>query len=119
MPLATPLQIGRLPVAIINPRQVPNFARATDALARTDAIGTRILALFGAWVQPEIRSLPDKKARDMRNPLRRRRQLVEMLTAKHNRLSRVDEGVCPGIYTHLQNVGKRTTTNADSRRLCS
>ena len=52
MPLAAALQASRLPVVIINPRQVRDFAPATGALAKTDAIDARILALFGARVKP-------------------------------------------------------------------
>ena len=64
MPLATALQANRLPMVIINPCQVRDFARATGALAKTDTIDARILALFGARIKPQIRPLPDKKARD-------------------------------------------------------
>jgi transposase len=102
MPLAAALQAGHLPVAVINPRQVRDFARATGALAKTDHIDARILALFGARVKPEIRPLPDKKAREMRNLLTRRRQLVEMLTAEHNRLFQSGDDIRPNIETHIQ-----------------
>ncbi len=102
MPLAAALQAGRLPVAIINPRQVRDFARATGALAKTDRIDARILALFGARVKPEIRPLPDQKAREMGSLLTRRRQLVEMLTAEHNRLFQAGDDIRPSIETHIQ-----------------
>jgi len=102
MPLAAALQASRLPVVVINPRQVRDFARATGALAKTDSIDARILALFGARVKPEIRPLPDAKAREMRSLLARRRQLVEMLTAEHNRLGRAGEDVRVGIEGHIR-----------------
>jgi len=102
MPLAAALQARGLPVVIVNPRQVRDFARATGALAKTDAIDARILALFGVRVKPEIRPLPDKKVREMRNLLTRRRQLIEMLTAEHNRLSQSDEDIRPNIETHIK-----------------
>ena len=102
MPLAAALQAGRLPVVVINPRQVRDFARATGALAKTDTIDARILALFGARVKPEIRPLPDKNARDMRSLLTRRRQLVEMLTAEHNRLFQTHEDIRLGIEAHIK-----------------
>ncbi|MFH1662869.1 MAG: transposase [Chloroflexota bacterium] len=96
-------QADRLPVVVINPRQVRDFARATGALANTDTIDARIIALFGARVKPQIRPLPDKKARDMRSLLARRRQLVEMLTAEHNRkLRELDK-----INSFSQSVGKQ------------
>ena len=73
MPLAASLQVGRQPVVIINPRQVRDFARATGVLANTDRIDARILALFGLQVKPEIRLLPNQKAREMSSLLARRR----------------------------------------------
>jgi transposase len=102
MPLAAALQAGCLPVVVINPRQGRDFARATGALAKTDVIDARILALFGARVKPEIRPLPDAKAREMRSLLTRRRQIVEMLTAEHNRLGRAGEDVRVGIEGHIR-----------------
>ena len=102
MPLAAALQAGRLPVAVINPRQVRDFARATGALAKTDRIDARILALFGARVKPEIRPLPDKKAREMGSLLTRRRQLIEMLTAEHNRLFQTSDDIRPSIEIHIK-----------------
>ena len=102
MPLAAALQAGRLPVAVINPRQVRDFARATGTLAKTDTIDARILALFGIQVKPEIRPLPDQKTREMRNLLTRRRQLIEMLTAEHNRLFHSSDDVRPSIDTHIK-----------------
>jgi transposase len=102
MSLAAALQAGCLPVAVINPRQVRDFARSTGALAKTDTIDARILALFGARVKPEIRPLPDQKAREMRNLLTRRRQLIEMLTAEHNRLSQAGNDIHPSIEIHIK-----------------
>ena len=102
MPLAAALQAECLPVVIINPRQVRDFARATGALAKTDAIDARILALFGLRIKPEMRPLPDKQAREMRSLLTRRRQLMEMLVAERNRLSRADEDVRPNIKDHIK-----------------
>jgi transposase len=102
MPLAAALQAAGLPVAVINPRQVRDFARATGALAKTDTIDARILALFGVRIRPEIRILPDKETCEMGNLLTRRRQLVEMITAEHNRLLQADDDIRPGIETHIR-----------------
>ena len=106
MPLAAALLADRLPVAVINPRQVRDFARATGTLAKTDTIDARMLALFGTRVKPEIRPLPDEKTREMRNLLTRRRQLIEMLTAEHNRLFHSSDDVRPGIETHIKWLGE-------------
>jgi len=102
MPLAASLQASRLPVVIVNPRQVRDFARATGVLAKTDRIDARILALFGLQVKPEVRLLPDQKAREMSNLLARRRQLIEMLTAEHNRFLQADDSIRPSIEIHIK-----------------
>ena len=102
LPMAVSLQANPLPVVIVNPRQVRDFARATGVLAKTDRIDARILALFGLQVNPEVRSLPDQKAREMGNLLARRRQLIEMLTAEHNRLLQADDSIRPGIDIHIK-----------------
>jgi len=102
MPLAAELQAKGLPAVIVNPRQVRDFARATGALAKTDAIDARVLALFGLRVKPEVRPLPDKQAREMTGLLTRRRQLVEMIIAESNRLSRADEDIQPNIKDHIK-----------------
>ncbi|MBN1369144.1 MAG: IS110 family transposase [Dehalococcoidaceae bacterium] len=101
MPLAAALQTVGLPMAIINPRQVRDFARATGMLAKTDSIDARVLALFGVRVKPEVRLLPDKDSRDMASLLRRRLQLVEMLTSEHNRLLQADKDVGQNIAAHI------------------
>jgi transposase len=102
IPLAAELQSNRLPVVIVNPRQVRDFARATGVLAKTDRIDARILALFGMQVKPEVRFLPDQKAREMSSLLARRRQLIEMLTAENNRLLQAVISIRPGIEIHIK-----------------
>lgn len=102
MPLAAALQAAGLPVAVINPRQVRDFARATGALAKTDAIDARVLALFGARVRPEIRPLPGKESCEMASLIRRRLQLVEMLSSEHNRLLQANNDVRYGIEAHIE-----------------
>lgn len=102
IPLAAELQANHLPVIIVNPRHVRDFARATGVLAKTDQIDARILALFGLRVQPEVRKLPDQKACEMSNLLARRRQLIEMLTAENNRLQQAESSIRPGITDHIK-----------------
>jgi transposase len=117
MPLAAALQASRLPVVIVNPRQVRDFARATGVLAKTDRIDARILALFGLQIKPEVRLLPDQKTREMGNLLARRRQLIEMLTAEHNRLLQTDDSIRSGIEIHIQWLeGAISTINDDLDR---
>ena len=78
-----------LPVVVVNPRQVRDFAKATGQLAKTDRIDADILALFAERVRPAVRPLPDAEAQELDALLARRRQLLEMLQAERNRLGQV------------------------------
>jgi transposase len=83
--VAAALATAGLPVAVVNPRQVRDFARATGRLAKTDALDAEILARFGEAVRPAVRPLPDEQAQMLGELVGRRRQLVEMLAAETNR----------------------------------
>jgi transposase len=85
VPVAAVLAAAGLPVAVVNPRQVRDFARATGRLAKTDALDAQMLALFGEAVRPPVRALPDEQAPALGELVARRRQLVEMLAAETNR----------------------------------
>lgn len=76
-----------IPVAVVNPRQVRDFAKSIGVLAKTDRIDARILARFAEAVRPEPRSLPTPEAKELEGLLSRRRQLVDMLTMEKNRLA--------------------------------
>jgi transposase len=80
------LAVAGLPVVVVNPRQVRDFARATGRLAKTDRIDAAVLAEFGRAVRPPQRPMPDAEAEKLREKLARRRQLVQMLSAEGNRL---------------------------------
>jgi transposase len=75
-----------LPVVVVNPRQVRDFARAIGQLAKTDRIDAQVLARFGEAIRPDVRAMPDTTTREIRALVSRRRQLQEMLTAEQNRL---------------------------------
>jgi transposase len=102
LPVAAALGAAGLAVAIVNPRQVRDFARATGRLAKTDALDARVLALFGERVRPEPRPLPDATAAALGALVARRRQLVEMRTAERNRLGTAPPEVRAGIAEHLR-----------------
>src|SRR3954453_15561581 len=74
-----------LPVAVVNPRQVRDFARAVGKLAKTDPIDAKILAHFGEAVQPPARPVPDQKLEEIGHLVTRHRQLIEMIVAERNR----------------------------------
>jgi transposase len=83
------LAAAALPVVVVNPRQVRDFAKATGQLAKTDRIDADILALFAERVRPAVRPIADEDARELDSLLARRRQLLEMLQAERNRLGQV------------------------------
>ena len=104
---AIALTVAALPVVVINPRQVREFARATGELSKTDRIDARILALFGERIRPEVRAMPDEAALELEAFIVRRRQLINMQTAEKNRLSRVQSPVLKkSIETHIRWLDK-------------
>ena len=78
-----------LPLAVVNPRQIRDFARATGRLAKTDAIDAAASAHFAEAVRPDPRPVPDEQARSLGELITRRRQIVEMMTAERNRRGRL------------------------------
>jgi transposase len=101
LPMVGALLTAALPVVVVNPRQVRDFAKATGRLAKTDTIDARILARFAEMVQPAVRPVPDEATQALRAILTRRRQLVGMLTAEKNRLPKAATPVRPRIQAHL------------------
>ena len=83
------LAAAALPVVVVNPRQVRDFARATGQLAKTDRIDADVLALFADRVRPAVRPIADAEAQELDALLTRRRQLLDMLGAERNRLGQV------------------------------
>jgi transposase len=99
---ATVLLEAGLPVAIVNPRQVRDFARAIGQLAKTDRLDAHVLAHFGEAVGPALRPLPDAATHELQALLARRRQVVEMLTAEKNRRAQAAAPVRPRIEAHIR-----------------
>lgn len=95
------LAAARLPVAVVNPRQVRSYARSVGQLAKTDRIDARILARFAAAVRPEPRPLPDAETRELEALITRRRQVVGMITAEQNRLDLAAPITRKSIKTHI------------------
>jgi transposase len=83
------LAAAELPVVIVNPRQVRDFAKATGQLAKTDRLDADILARFAEKVRPALRPIATAEAQELDALLTRRRQLLEMLGAERNRLGQV------------------------------
>ena len=105
--LVAELGVADLPVAVVNPRQVRDFAKATGRLAKTDIIDARVLGQFGEAIRPEIRPLPDEQTRELADKLARRGQLVEMQTAEKNRHQNAPKSTKDGIQKHIDWLEKR------------
>lgn len=85
MPVASALAVAGFQVAVVNPRQVRDFAKATGRLAKTDRIDADLIAHFGQAVHPVARPLPDEDLRQLRDLVTRRRQLLDLKVAETNR----------------------------------
>ena len=101
LPLAAALAAASVPVAIINPRQARDFAKSTGQLAKTDRLDAQVLAHFGEAVRPPMRALPDSDTHALGNMLARRRQVMDILVAEKNRLTRATSQIRPRIQAHI------------------
>jgi transposase len=99
---AAALAAAGLPVAVVNPRQVRDFAKAVGQLAKTDALDAALLARFGADVRPAPRPLPDAAQQALAALLARRRQVVTMLTAERQRLGAAPPAVRARVQAHVR-----------------
>jgi transposase len=106
-PLVGAVAAAGLPVVVVNPRQVRDFAKATGRLAKTDTLDAAVLAHFAAAVQPAVRPLPDAATQGLAAVVTRRRQLVDMLTAERNRLSCAPLGLRKELQAHIRWLERR------------
>jgi transposase len=105
--VASELAAAEVPIAVVNPRQVRHFAKATGQLAKTDALDAAILAQFAEAVRPLARPLPDEATRQLEALVNRRRQLLSMLTAEQNRRRRAPRGMQEEIQRHIEWLEQR------------
>lgn len=103
-PLVMALVVAQLPVVVVNPRQVRDFARATGQLAKTDRIDAAVIAHFGEAIKPEVRPLPDHLTQQMDALMTRRRQLVQMLAAERNHLISTPAQVRNYVKEHISHL---------------
>ena len=99
--LVAALAAAALPVVVVNPRQVRNFARATGTLAKTDALDAEALAHFAEAVRPDVRPLRDAETQVLNSLVARRQQVVTMLVSEKNRLGAAISAVRPRIEAHI------------------
>lgn len=99
--LVAALAVAGITPAVVNPRQVRDFAKATGRLAKTDVIDAHVIAHFAAAIHPTPRPLPDTQAQELKDILARRRQVSEMLTAERNRFGSAHKAVRDRIQAHI------------------
>ena len=102
LPLTAAVAMAGIAVAVVNPRQVRDFAKATGRLAKTDALDAQVMAHFAAAVKPTVRPMPDAQAEEFGAITARRRQILDMLTAEKNRLSSTHKTVRARVETHIK-----------------
>lgn len=101
VPLAAALAATGLAVAVVNPRQARDFAKAVGQLAKTDALDAQLLARFADVVRPEPRPLPDAEAQNLSALLARRQQVITMLVAEQQRLPTTLPALRPRVEAHI------------------
>lgn len=103
---ATAIEPAGIAVAVVNPQQVKDFAKAAGKLAKTDAIDAQVLAHFAEVMQSPVRPLLNEQMQQLKD-LVARHQSVEMMTAEKNRLSGISEVIKEAIEENVKWLQKR------------
>jgi len=119
MRLASELAAKGLPVAVINPRQARDFAKATGQLAKTDLVDAAVLASFARAIRPAVRPLKDADTRELDDLVTRRRQLIDMRVQETLRLGTASKVQRKSVAAHIAWLDKRIVKFDDelSKRL--
>ncbi|HZG43738.1 MAG TPA: transposase [Longimicrobium sp.] len=99
---AIALVLGGMPVAVVNPRQVRDFARSMNRFGKTDRVDAGVIAMFGEKLNPEARGVPEKEVRELDALVTRRQQLIDMRTAEKNRAGVAPASQKPRIKDHIR-----------------
>jgi transposase len=91
-----------LPIAIVHPGRVRDFAKSIGLLAKTDKLDARVLARYGESARPAPTQLPTEAEQHLSALMTRRRQVVEMLTAEKNRLSSTRLSLRKRVQEHIR-----------------
>lgn len=99
--MVTELAAASLPIVVVNPTRVRNFARAKGQLAKTDKIDAQVIAGFAQAIRPEIRALGSDDQQLIKALVTRRRQLIDMQTAEKNRRTAINPELLLRLEKHL------------------
>jgi transposase len=113
MPLANTLAAEALPLVVVNPRQVRDFAKSLGLLAKTDSLDADVLAHFAEAVKPTPRKLPDEESQKLKALIKRRKQIVDMITEETNRLKSAPSYMDKDIKKHIDWL-KKERKNIDN-----
>lgn len=105
--LAAALAAAALPVVVVNPRRVREFARAVGQLAKTDRLDAKLLALYAEHGQVQVRELPDQQTRELKALMARREDLLDMQAAEQSRLEHAPQRLAREIKRHLEFLRKQ------------
>lgn len=105
--IASELASKGLPVAVVNPRQVRNYAKATGELAKTDRIDAAVLAAFARAIRPAVRPVKDKDTVELDDLLTRRRQLIDIRVQEALRLGTASKLQKKSLVAHIAWLNKR------------
>jgi len=100
-PAASAIAGAGLRLAVVNPRQVRDFAKATGRLAKSDRIDAQVIAAFGQAIEPQVVCLPDEQTRELQDLVMRRQQLVAMKVQETNRLAMMAGATRKQIKSHI------------------
>lgn len=99
--LVSELAAAELPIVVVNPTRVRNFARALGQLAKTDRIDALVIAHFAHTIRPEVKPLAGDDQQFIKALVTRRRQLIDMQTAEKNRRTSINPALMPGLEKHI------------------
>ncbi len=102
VPVAAELGVAKIPTAVVNPRQIRDFAKSVGMLAKTDILDAMIIARFAASVQPIPYPVPEAEVQELGAIIARRRQVIEMLTAEKNRCHNASMTIKSRIQDHIE-----------------
>ena len=115
--LVVALAQAGLPVCLVNPKRVRDFAKGIGQLAKTDQLDARVLAFFGRVVAPPLYALETKEQQELAALTQRRRQLLEMLTSEQNRLQTAPPLIAKSLHQHIKWLEKQLArADEDLRR---
>ena len=124
--LVASLAIAKVATAVVNPRQVRDFAKATGRLAKTDTIDAEVLAHFAEVIRPEPRPFVDEQTLALEALVTRRRQVIEMITAEKNRLAQSHKSLRSTLKAHinflqreLQDTNRELDCGASTKICCA